>query len=93
MKTFRHDDRVSSLQEKFATTRKELSAALMERDDEIDLGVTDPIDWSGTAGWGGIRYRTVNDAAPAGTAGLVTSGRQAWQGGCMDGPSFSVSGA
>ena len=40
MKPFRPDDRTSPLQEKFATTRKELSAALIERDDEIDLVLT-----------------------------------------------------
>src|SRR5262245_44510895 len=40
MKPFRADDRVSSLQANLATTRHELSSALIERDDEIDLVLT-----------------------------------------------------
>ena len=32
--------RASTLQEKFATTRRELAEALIERDDEIDLALT-----------------------------------------------------
>src|SRR6478672_2143064 len=31
---------LSAVQEKFVTTRKELSAALIERDDEVDLALT-----------------------------------------------------
>src|SRR3954452_2035189 len=40
MKAVRPDDRTSPVQDKFAATRKELSAALIERDDEIDLILT-----------------------------------------------------
>jgi MoxR-like ATPase len=40
MKPFRPDDRVAPLQEKFAAARRELAAALIERDDEIDLVLT-----------------------------------------------------
>lgn len=40
MKAYRPDDRVSGVQEKLAATRKELSAALIERDDEVDLVLT-----------------------------------------------------
>ena len=40
MKAFRPDDRPTPVQEKFATTCKDLSAALIERDDEIDLVLT-----------------------------------------------------
>jgi MoxR-like ATPase len=40
MKAFRPDDRVTPLQAKFATTRRELSAALIERDDETDIVLT-----------------------------------------------------
>src|SRR5262249_35135391 len=39
-KAFRPDDRATPVQEKFAATRRELSAALIERDDEIDLVLT-----------------------------------------------------
>src|SRR5438045_2623023 len=37
MKAFRPEDRANPVQEKFAAARRELSAALIERDDEIDL--------------------------------------------------------
>src|SRR4051794_22208299 len=40
MKPFRPDDRVSSVQDKFAAVRRDLSAALIERDAEIDLTLT-----------------------------------------------------
>ena len=40
MKAFRPDERPTPVQEKFASTRRELSAALIERDDEIDLVLT-----------------------------------------------------
>src|SRR3954452_14185168 len=40
MKAFRPDDRTSPVQDKFAATRRELSAALIERGDEIDLILT-----------------------------------------------------
>jgi MoxR-like ATPase len=40
MKAFRPDDRPSPLRDKFAATRTELAAALIERDDEIDLVLT-----------------------------------------------------
>jgi MoxR-like ATPase len=40
MKAFRPDERRTPIQEKFACTRHELAAALIERDDEIDLVLT-----------------------------------------------------
>src|SRR4051812_5542238 len=40
MKAFRPDDRVSSVQDKFAAVRRDLAAALIERDAEIDLTLT-----------------------------------------------------
>src|ERR1043165_5753591 len=40
MKAFRPEDRVTPIQEKFAATRRELSAALVERDDETDVVLT-----------------------------------------------------
>ena len=40
MKAFRSDDRTTPIQEKFAATRRELAAALIERDDETDVILT-----------------------------------------------------
>src|ERR1700758_2362110 len=40
MKPFRANDHVPSLQANFATTRYELSSALIERDDEVDVVLT-----------------------------------------------------
>jgi MoxR-like ATPase len=40
MKAFRPEERAAPLQEKFAATRRELSASLIERDDEVDLVLT-----------------------------------------------------
>jgi MoxR-like ATPase len=40
MKAFRPEEPGTPIQEKFAATRRELSAALIERDDEIDLVLT-----------------------------------------------------
>src|SRR5205085_6197895 len=40
MKAFRPEDRANPVREKFAAARRELSAALIERDDEIDLVLT-----------------------------------------------------
>src|SRR4051794_30996066 len=40
MKPFRPDDRVGSVQDKFAAARRDLSGALIERDAEIDLTLT-----------------------------------------------------
>jgi MoxR-like ATPase len=40
MKAFRPEDRVTPIQEKFAAARRELSAALIERDDEVDVVLT-----------------------------------------------------
>src|SRR5205085_10974568 len=40
MKAFRPEDRANPVREKFAAARRELSAALIERDDEVDLVLT-----------------------------------------------------
>jgi MoxR-like ATPase len=40
MKAFRPDDRPTPVQEKFAAARRELAAALVERDDEVDVVLT-----------------------------------------------------
>jgi len=40
MKAFRPDDRATPIQEKFLATRRELAAALIERDEEIDVVLT-----------------------------------------------------
>jgi MoxR-like ATPase len=40
MKAFQPDDRVTPIQEKLAATRRELSAALIEREEEVDLVLT-----------------------------------------------------
>jgi MoxR-like ATPase len=40
MKAFHPDDRVGSVQDKFAAARRDLSAALIERDAEIDVTLT-----------------------------------------------------
>lgn len=40
MKVFRPDERIVPIRDKFATARRELSTALIERDDEVDLVLT-----------------------------------------------------
>src|SRR5215210_822806 len=40
MKVFRPDERIVPIRDKFALARKELSTALIERDDEVDLVLT-----------------------------------------------------
>jgi len=40
MKAFRPDERTTPIQEKFLATRRELAAALIERDEEIDVVLT-----------------------------------------------------